>query len=66
MNVKELKELLGDIDDDFEIIVSSDGEGNEFKALDDISFEHVENSEDYFIELIDDKNGEKVLVLWPN
>ena len=33
MKVKELKELLKDIPDDYEVIMSSDGEGNEYSPL---------------------------------
>lgn len=36
MKVKELKEILEMYSDDLEIVLSADGEGNEFRPLDTI------------------------------
>ena len=36
MKVKELKELLTDLPDDYEVVIAGDGEGNNFSPLADI------------------------------
>jgi len=33
MNVKELREILKNVDDDVEIVIAKDGEGNDFSPL---------------------------------
>lgn len=43
MKVKELKELLATLDDDMEVIMSKDGEGNSYSPLADYSDQYRYN-----------------------
>jgi len=54
MNVKELKDILKDIPDDYEIVLSSDEEGNSYSPLQGINAtEYKYSSEDREIGLKD-------------
>lgn len=58
MKIKQLIELLRKYDNNTRIVLSSDAEGNDFRFLDDVSYE----GELWDFELVDD---EKVIILWP-
>lgn len=71
MKIKELKELIKDMLDDREVMLSSDTEGNNFHSLEDYgTYFYIE--EKYGIELLDegdlddlDDPPKMCLVLWP-
>lgn len=73
MNKKQLIELLKDVEDDTELLVSSDEEGNSFNSLEDVSTQYFAYKEGYEYYLLDDDNMEEVedvgakpvVVFWP-
>lgn len=68
MEVRELRNLLDDLDDDAMVVLASDSEGNSYRPLTEY------NHHDYFVQLEDYeyvlkevKDGDKpCLVLWPS
>jgi hypothetical protein len=58
MKKSELVSMLNLIDDDLEVIISSDAEGNDFRVIDEISIEDEEDTELF------DTMGE-VIIIWP-
>jgi len=69
MKVRELKELLNEVDGDYEVILSKDSEGNSFSPLDSNSLEeYIEDSSysghlGYTAQEVN-KNANSI-VLWP-
>lgn len=72
MKVKDLKMLLNGVPDDFEVVLSKDGEGNGYSPLADHCVGQFDEEEGEFEQYIDDA-GTRVLtisesnaiVLWP-
>lgn len=74
MTVKKLKDLLSECDEDTEILISSDGEGNNFSKLCDIGSYYYVNYR-YGYTIYNDENEVKedgyeneakpCLVFWP-
>lgn len=70
MKVKELRELLEELDDDMIVVMSSDGEGNNYSPLYDGGECTYVAETTYSGEVYDEndeeaKEGVDALVLWP-
>lgn len=71
MKVKELKEILKDVPDDYEVVMSRDGEGNGFSPLADFGLEMYVPDSTWSGEIFSDEDGRNVefkensIVLWP-
>lgn len=73
MKVKELKELLSNIDDDYEVVLSKDGEGNGFSPLADYMMAEYEPETTWCGEIWSEedsidaerKHNQNAIVLWP-
>ena len=73
MNVKKLKELINELPDDMEVIMSKDGEGNSFSPLSDHGIsvyvpETTWSGEVYHLDDLKEnglENEKKSLILWP-
>ena len=71
MNIKELKKILSEYPDDFEVIMSSDGEGNSFSPLADFGIgmyipDTTYSGEIWMGDEIKEEDGkENCIVLWP-
>ena len=75
MTVKELRKLLFEVDDDLEVIMSKDGEGNGFSPFSDLGEAYyvadskwsgdVYNEDDLEDCGIDKDEAKKCIVLWP-
>lgn len=73
MKVSELKELLKAFNDDSTVLMSKDGEGNNFRHVSEVSpfevFEVVEYenyNEVYKQDVPEDVDEEIVVMIWPN
>ena len=66
MEVRELRNLLAELDDDAIVVLACDSEGNEYRPLDGF------NSEDYVFDYVDfciseaEEGDKPCLVLWPS
>lgn len=70
MTVRELRDLLKAYDGDYEIILSSDSEGNKLSPLEEYSFAYYSAESEYEGSLCDQEDeeqvgGDPVIVLWP-
>lgn len=70
MKVRELKALLETYPEEFEVVVSSDSEGNSFSSLEDIDMGFYEKNgyEEEFsswLEWEEDEDGERVDIMNP-
>ena len=71
MKVGKLKEILKDIPDDHLVVLSKDGEGNDFSPLDSYGLEMYEAESTWSGTLVDadeteeDDYEENCVVLWP-
>lgn len=72
MTKRQMIEMLKDVPDDFEVVLSGDAEGNYFSPLADFGIgcyipETTYNGEFFMGDEIDTDNGEKenCVVLWP-
>ena len=68
MNWGKVKELLKNVPDDYEVVISSDSEGNEFNLFEDFcigiyTMDGDTLEPDFDIEEYED--GAKCVVLWP-
>ena len=61
MKVKELKEKLKDIPDDFEVILSKDGEGNDYSPLAEIDLIHYAPENNWYGYVIDKMDWDEEL-----
>lgn len=72
MTIKELKDKISHLDDNLEVYIARDEEGNGFSSLYSVETEHIYN-DDYDIEVIHEDNLEDYgddhvkegIVLWP-
>lgn len=62
MNVKRLKEILSDLPDNYEVILSSDSEGNNYRNLVFISYDTWDGDD---LSLFIEEEKENCVVLWP-
>jgi len=69
MTVGELKEKLAEFTDDVEVVISIDGEGNDFKRVTELETAMFLPNDAYSGDLVDDDDEsegvEPVVVIWP-
>jgi hypothetical protein len=79
MKVKELIKLLQETDENYDILISSDPEGNSFSKFEDVSFDmhyevygedvEIQSKEDYEDDCMLDEDDEpfepNCIILWP-
>ena len=64
MKVKDLKRILENVSDDFNVVLSHDSEGNDFSPLADYTLSHYIAATTWYGD-IDDEGEPNALVLWP-
>ena len=66
MTKKELIEQLGPYEDDMQVILSQDSEGNGFGSMWQVSVQNCKDEGHGRFEMYDEVTGEQAIVLWPS